>query len=201
MNILCIVILIFTVAMTISQFSGLFFSAKNTEPVTMLNVQPSHFGDDNNITLIDNNTGTAVKAWIKEVIVVDSCILSPKDFVMKLLVLIPLSLVSLVTWIMFVIYLVKLVFAINKGKVFTWKTIRLLRTAGWTTLISNAFCIISTFYLIYDPSRWLSPKGYIFDYSYAIEQIPSLLPGLLLLLMAQIFGIGLKQKEELEQVV
>ena len=45
------------------------------------------------------------------------------------------------------------------------------------------------------------PQGYIYNYSYAIMQLPSLLPGLLLLLMAQIFGIGVKQKEELEQVV
>ena len=50
-------------------------------------------------------------------------------------------------------------------------------------------------------SGMFSLKGYAFDYSDVIEQISSLLPGLLLLLMAQTFGIGLKQKEELEQVV
>ena len=43
--------------------------------------------------------------------------------------------------------------------------------------------------------------GYANDYSRLLEEIPGLLCGLLLLLMAQTFSIGLKQKEELEQVI
>ncbi|WP_455095766.1 DUF2975 domain-containing protein [Prevotella koreensis] len=201
MNILCIVILIFMVAMALSQFTDLFYSTDNSSLMLPVCVTPTHIGDDNMVTLTDGNTGSDVKVWVKEVMLESSLLESKKDEVMKLIFMLPISVISLVTWFIFIIYLIRFVVAINKGKVFTWKTIRLLRTAGWSALISSVSMIAVAFYEVYAPSMLFVPQGYIYNYSYAIMQLPSLLPGLLLLLMAQIFGIGVKQKEELEQVV
>lgn len=201
MNILCIVILIFMVAMALSQFTDLFYSTDNSSLMLPVCVTPTHIGDDNMVTLTDGNTGSDVKVWVKEVMLESTLLESKKGEVMKLIFMLPISVISLVTWFIFIIYLIRFVVAINKGKVFTWKTIRLLRTAGWAALISSVSMIAVAFYEVYAPSMLFVPKGYIYNYSYAIMQLPSLLPGLLLLLMAQIFGIGVKQKEELEQVV
>lgn len=201
MNILCIVILIFMVAMALSQFTDLFYSTDNSSLMLPVCVTPTHIGDDNMVTLTDGNTGSDVKVWVKEVMLESTLLESKKGEVMKLIFMLPISVISLVTWFIFIIYLIRFVVAINKGKVFTWKTIRLLRTAGWSALISSVSMIAVAFYEVYAPSMLFVPQGYIYNYSYAIMQLPSLLPGLLLLLMAQIFGIGVKQKEELEQVV
>ena len=201
MNILCIVTLIFMVAMALSQFTDLFYSTDNSSLLLPVCVTPTHIGDDNMVTLTDGNTGSDVKVWVKEVMLESTLLESKKGEVMKLIFMLPISVISLVTWFIFIIYLIRFVVAINKGKVFTWKTIRLLRTAGWSALISSVSMIAVAFYEVYAPSMLFVPQGYIYNYSYAIMQLPSLLPGLLLLLMAQIFGIGVKQKEELEQVV
>ena len=201
MNILCIVTLIFMVAMALSQFTDLFYSTDNSSLMLPVCVTPTHIGDDNMVTLTDGNTGSDVKVWVKEVMLESTLLESKKGEVMKLIFMLPISVISLVTWFIFIIYLIRFVVAINKGKVFTWKTIRLLRTAGWSALISSVSMIAVAFYEVYAPSMLFVPQGYIYNYSYAIMQLPSLLPGLLLLLMAQIFGIGVKQKEELEQVV
>ncbi|MGP1466856.1 MAG: DUF2975 domain-containing protein [Porphyromonadaceae bacterium] len=201
MNILCIVILIFMVAMALSQFTDLFYSTDNSSLMLPVCVTPTHIGDDNMVTLTDGNTGSDVRVWVKEVILESTLLESKKGEVMKLIFMLPISVISLVTWFIFIIYLIRFVVAINKGKVFTWKTIRLLRTAGRAALISSVSMIAVAFYEVYAPSMLFVPQGYIYNYSYAIMQLPSLLPGLLLLLMAQIFGIGVKQKEELEQVV
>jgi len=189
------------VAMALSQFTDLFYSTDNSSLMLPVCVTPTHIGDDNMVTLTDGNTGSDVKVWVKEVMLESTLLESKKGEVMKLIFMLPISVISLVTWFIFIIYLIRFVVAINKGKVFTWKTIRLLRTAGWSALISSVSMIAVAFYEVYAPSMLFVPQGYIYNYSYAIMQLPSLLPGLLLLLMAQIFGIGVKQKEELEQVV
>ncbi|MDY4019887.1 MAG: DUF2975 domain-containing protein [Prevotella sp.] len=201
MNILCIVILVFTVAMTLSQFIELFFSADNSSSMMSVYVVPTHIGDDNMVTLTDSNTGSEVKAWVKEAVIENTFLEHNKEKAMQLFFILPVTIIGLVAWFMFIVYLIRFVIAINKGRVFTWKTTRLLRMAGWSSLVSSVLMMVIIVYIVHVSSDLFEPQGYKYNYSYAIVQLPSMLPGLLLLLMVQIFGIGVQQKEELEQVV
>lgn len=201
MNMLCVVILVFTIVMVAASFHFVFYFHDMDKSVMELFVSPSHFGDDNCVMFTDGASGKPVKGWASRVFVETGKDTFNVKTGMKMIALAPLSLIGLVTWVLFVAYLIKFVIAVNKGMVFTWRTIRLLRQAGWAALVSNVSLIIMYASMLCIESGMFSLKGYAFDYSDVIEQISSLLPGLLLLLMAQTFGIGLKQKEELEQVV
>lgn len=197
MNILCVVILIFTIIMPVLELSEIFFSPKDDLMLTEVRVRPTHIGDDNAVTLTNKNTGKSVKAWVKKVMVERSKDVKDVHVRWLTLALIPVAIIGIVTWVMFVVYLIRFAISINKGEVFTRKTISLLRKAGWASLISTIMLLIISF----NPNNHVALNGYVFDCSDAIESITSLLPGLLMLLMAQTYSIGLEQKEELEQVV
>ncbi|MBR4924661.1 MAG: DUF2975 domain-containing protein [Prevotella sp.] len=197
MNILCVVILIFSIIMPVLEMSEIFFSPKDDFMLTEVRVRPTHIGDDNAVTLTEKDTGKSMKAWVKDVLVERNKDIKNKPSSWLAFALIPVAIIGIVTWVMFIVYLIKFAISINKGEVFTWKTINLLRKAGWASLISTIMLLVIGFI----PHNMMDFNGYTFDFSDAIESITSLLPGLLLLLMAQTYGIGLEQKEELEQVV
>jgi hypothetical protein len=197
MNLLCVVIFIFTVLMPVAEFSGAFFSSNDELKLTEVDVYPTHIGDDNSFRMKDVKTGKDVKAWAKSVMIeVEESAVKERSGWYHVMLL-PLPIIAFVTWFMFYVFFIKFVIAINKGEVFTWKTISLLRKAGWAWLISQ----VSGIALLFFAKGETTLMGYATDYSKIIEDIPDLLTGLLLLMMAQIFSIGLRQKEELEQVI
>lgn len=197
MNILCVVILIFSIIMPVLEMSEIFFSPKDDLMLTEVRVQPTHIGDDNAVTLTEKDTGKSMKAWVKDVLVERNKDINNKPSSWLTFALMPVAIIGIVTWVMFIVYLIKFAISINKGEVFTWKTINLLRKAGWASLISTIMLLVIGFF----PHNQVALSGYTFDFSEAIGEISTLLPGLLLLLLAQTYGIGLEQKEELEQVV
>ena len=197
MNILCVVILIFTIIMPVLELSEIFFSTKDDIMLTEVRVRPTHIGEDNAVTLTEKDSGKSVKAWVKDVLVERDKDMKKTSISWMTIVMAPVAIIGIVTWVMFIVYLIKFAISINKGEVFTRKTINLLRKAGWASLISTIMLLIIAF----NPSNQVALSGYVFDFSDAVESITSLLPGLLMLLMAQTYSIGLEQKEELEQVV
>ena len=183
--------------MPVLEMSEIFFSPKDDLMLTEVRVQPTHIGDDNAVTLTEKDTGKSMKAWVKDVLVERNKDINNKPSSWLTFALMPVAIIGIVTWVMFIVYLIKFAISINKGEVFTWKTINLLRKAGWASLISTIMLLVIGFF----PHNQVALSGYTFDFSEAIGEISTLLPGLLLLLLAQTYGIGLEQKEELEQVV
>ena len=197
MNFLCGVIFIFTILMPVANLSSLFFTSEGELKLSQMDIYPTHISNDNSFRLKDAKTNKEVKAWAKSVMVEEDLNVKKNKSVWFYVALMPVPIIGLVTWFLFFFYFIKFVIAINKGEVFSWKTISLLRKAGWASLISEMVGLILL--LFANGSRVF--VGYANDYSRLLEEIPGLLCGLLLLLMAQTFSIGLKQKEELEQVI
>lgn len=197
MNLLCVVIFVFTILIPVANLSSLFFTSAGELKLSQVDIYPTHIGNDNSFRLKDGKTNKEVKAWAKSVLVEEDADVKKDTSAWFYVTMMPVPIIGLVTWFLFFFYFIKFVIAINKGEVFTWKTISLLRKAGWASLISEMAGLILLF-LAYGNRVFV---GYANDYSKLLEDIPVLLTGLLLLLMAQIFSIGLKQKEELDQVV
>lgn len=103
---------------------------------------------------------------------------------------------SIITLIMFI----KFIMNVNRKEVFTWKNVRLLRRIGWCML---AMAVLSTGLGVYEEymiSEVFSVKGYSASF---LEYLSSsdLLIGIVALIIAEAFAIGLKQKEELELTI
>ena len=73
---------------------------------------------------------------------------------------------------------------VNRDKVFVWQNVALLRWAGWGLLIPYIIIIVSEL-LNHVPIRQIY-----------IEDSDSLIFGVFCLIMAEVFAIGLKLKEE-----
>lgn len=80
--------------------------------------------------------------------------------------------------------LVRFILNVNRDKVFVWKNVPLLRWAGWGLLIPYVVTIV------YDLLNHV-PVRQIY-----IEDSFSLIFGVFCLIMAEVFAIGLKLKEE-----
>lgn len=80
--------------------------------------------------------------------------------------------------------LVRFILNVNRDKVFVWQNVALLRWAGWGLLIPYIIIIVSEL-LNHVPIRQIY-----------IEDSDSLIFGVFCLIMAEVFAIGLKLKEE-----
>lgn len=80
--------------------------------------------------------------------------------------------------------LVRFILNVNRDEVFVWQNVSLLRWAGWGLLIPYIIIIVSEL-LNHVPIRQIY-----------IEDSDSLIFGVFCLIMAEVFAIGLKLKEE-----
>ncbi len=103
---------------------------------------------------------------------------------------------AIIAFICFIILIIN----INKSYIFEWKNVRLLRRIG-IALITTSLIVIILGYLNYHTvSSQIQLKDYDFDYS-NILQTGNLMLGLASLLIAEIFAIGLKLREEQELTI
>ena len=78
----------------------------------------------------------------------------------------------------------KFILNVNRDKVFVWNNVTLLRWAGWGMVIPNVIAIV------YDLLSNVPVRQVYLEDSYSI------LFGIFCLIMAEVFAIGLKLKEE-----
>lgn len=104
-------------------------------------------------------------------------------------------------WLVYVVLIVimvlflKIIVRVNKGRVFEWKNVRLLRWLGGIVLGSS---ILTTVLQIYGASiigQQFAVKGFAPDY-FSYISVMELTVGLVALIVAEIFAVGLKMKEE-----
>ena len=100
------------------------------------------------------------------------------------------AVIGLVVLASFVVYayafacFVRFILRVNHGEVFTWTNVDLLRTVGWCIVVTTTvMCSVISFSSINLLDAWSDGISIIAD-------------GVFILIMAEVFSIGLKLKEE-----
>lgn len=90
---------------------------------------------------------------------------------------------------------IRLIVAINRSDIFNWKNVRRLRRLGILLIISFGCSLLMAFLTVYSVEETFSISGYSLSISDMVE-ITSLMLGLSALIVAEVFAIGLRMKEE-----
>lgn len=103
--------------------------------------------------------------------------------------------VGIFTMIFSVVFFFKLIAAINKSNIFSWKNVRRLRWLG-AILILNFVCeALPAYIFAYELSDAFSIPGYSLNLSGLVSKL-TLTLGLVSLIVGEVFAIGLRMKEE-----
>lgn len=105
------------------------------------------------------------------------------------------TLILFVVGIFCLIQFFKLIRNINRGDIFSWKNVKFLRKLGWS-LILLFICTFSTIMIgNYEAAQVLTLEGCEYSNTFAFSD-PSFILGFIALLVAEVFAVGLKLKEE-----
>lgn len=88
-----------------------------------------------------------------------------------------------------------LIVAINKSVIFAWSNVWKLRIMGYAMLVSFIIKVLYSYVAFQTEVKEISIPGYVLE-NKELWDFYLLIPGLGLLLMAEIFAIGLRLKEE-----
>ncbi|EKU87681.1 DUF2975 domain-containing protein [Bacteroides oleiciplenus] len=94
-----------------------------------------------------------------------------------------------------VVLFIRLIVSINKSDIFNWKNVRRLRRLGVLLIISFACTFFTAFLSFYNVGKVFSVTGYSLSMADMVH-ITSLVLGLSALIVAEVFAIGLRMKEE-----
>lgn len=106
-----------------------------------------------------------------------------------------LSWIMIIAAIYALVQFFKLIRTINRGVIFDWKNVRILRKQGWALVIAFIGYFVSMSIANHEIAQSIALNGCEFSMS-VIFSDPTLLLGFVSLLVAEIFAIGLKMKEE-----
>lgn len=106
-----------------------------------------------------------------------------------------LAMADFVAVIWAIVLFIRLIVAINRSAIFNWKNVRRLRRLGILLIISFACTLSMAFLSTYQIEKVFAAPGYSLIMGDMV-QITSLVLGLSALIVAEVFAIGLKMKEE-----
>ena len=106
-----------------------------------------------------------------------------------------MALFALISIVVMAVCFLKLVYAINKSRIFDWKNVLKLRMIGIAMLVFFVSDAIISYMVYYMNVAQIDIKGYIVQ-STGMSDFSLLLPALIILLIAEIFAMGLRLKEE-----
>lgn len=110
------------------------------------------------------------------------------------------SLVSIIAGIFCLIQFFYLIRNINRGDIFSWKNVKFLRRLG-VSLILLFICSFATIMIgNYEAAQVLELSGCEYSNIFAFSD-PTFVLGFIALLVAEVFAIGLKMKEEQELTI
>lgn len=98
------------------------------------------------------------------------------------------------------IYFIRLIRNINRSQIFEWANVRNLKRLGIAFIVLFAVNAIFGFLNYHSILQQVKIQGYEIDWSSAL-QTSNLVIGLASLLVAEIFAIGLRLKEEQELTI
>lgn len=99
-----------------------------------------------------------------------------------------------------VVVFIKLIIAINKSDIFSWKNVRRLRWLGALLIFSFLCDAIPAYISVYELSGVFSIADYSIDWSSLVSKL-TLVLGFVSLIVGELFAIGLKMKEEQELTI
>jgi len=94
-----------------------------------------------------------------------------------------------------VVLFIRLIVSINRSDIFNWKNVRRLRRLGILLIISFGCTFFSAFLSLHNVEKVFSVSGYSLSMTDMVH-ITSLVLGLSALIVAEVFAIGLRMKEE-----
>lgn len=106
-----------------------------------------------------------------------------------------LNLVHLVICVWAIILFIRLVISINKSDIFNWKNVRRLRLLGLALIVSFCTALLPAYLTLESVGEVFSVRGYELNLSDMVNTT-TLVLGLSTLIVAEVFAIGLKMKEE-----
>ena len=95
---------------------------------------------------------------------------------------------------------IQLIVAINKSDIFNWKNVRRLRRLGVLLIIGFVCTFLLAFLSFHNMEKVFSVTGYSLSMADMVH-ITSLVLGISALIVAEVFAIGLKMKEEQELTI
>lgn len=110
------------------------------------------------------------------------------------------SLILVVVSIYALIQFFKLIRSINRGIIFDWLNVKILRKLGWALVVSFIGYFSSMAITNHELSKQISLNGCEFSMTVVFSD-STLILGFVSLLVAEIFAIGLKMKEEQELTI
>ena len=158
---------------------------------------PKDLGGDILIDSVYNEkTGEYVPAAYGQMIVSVNTQPSVLSRIVSLLILI-LNYVAIV-WA--VVLFIRLIVSINKSDIFNWKNVRRLRRLGVLLIIGFVCTFLLAFLSFHNVEKVFSVTGYSLSMADMVH-ITSLVLGISALIVAEVFAIGLKMKEEQELTI
>lgn len=106
-----------------------------------------------------------------------------------------LNLLHIAICIWAIVLFVRLVISINKSDIFNWKNVRRLRLLGTALIISFCTALLPAYLTFRGVGKVFSVHGYNLDLSDMVNTT-TLVLGISTLIVAEVFAIGLKMKEE-----
>ena len=110
------------------------------------------------------------------------------------------TVLGVVAVIVVVVLFLKLILRVNRGYVFEWRNVRLLRWLGGIQLAASIVVTLLQIYGASVVSGQFRVSGYVTDY-FSYVSVLELSIGMVALIAAEIFAIGLKMKEEQELTI
>jgi hypothetical protein len=167
--------------------------SKDIEQRSYVYLMPTSFVQHTSIT--NEKTGKPVHMWVCEAMVS-----APKSTLNNVLTGI-LGMLSFILGVWAFILFIKLIYRLNKtNDVFTWEQVHKLRRLG---LLLIAYAVLSSLMSVLEVSgsaSVVSFSGYTFDYFGCFHYVPLLL-GVIALVVAETFSVGLKLREEQELTI
>lgn len=105
------------------------------------------------------------------------------------------QLLQMVAIVWAIVLFIKIIVAINRSNIFNWRNVRYLRRMGLLLVISFGCSLLSEYLSLYNLREVLSLPSYDLILSDMVSTT-TLVLGLSALIVAEVFAIGLKMKEE-----
>lgn len=170
---------------------------KEIANLQLVYLMPKNFdGDILNDSVFNEKSGEYVSASFGQLAVsVDT-----KPSVLSRIVTILLVIADYVAIIWALVLFVRLIIAINRSDIFNWKNVRRLRRLGVMLIVSFGCALSIALLSLYNVKEVFAMSGYSLTMGEMV-QITSLVLGLSALIVAEVFAIGLKMKEEQELTI
>lgn len=107
-----------------------------------------------------------------------------------------ISLIKFIAIIGALVYFIKLIISINRSSIFNWENVKRLRFIGYALLVSFFCTFIVAALNLYTANTTIELEKYMIYPSSFLNNLPDLFLILGCLIVAEIFAIGLKMKEE-----